>query len=102
VVFYTDGNNQTHGQLHQRPSSTACPEGGSAEILHEVRRANIAENLVSTYVALVDADDQARAGGSFLGHFIGVFFFPLVVVLFGLRVVGDDGKERGRRGKTQS
>lgn len=40
-------------------------EEGSAEILHEVRLG------FSTYVALVDADNQARTGGRFLGHFDG-------------------------------
>lgn len=40
-------------------------EEGSAEILHEVRLG------FSTYVALVDADNQARTGSCFLGHFDG-------------------------------
>lgn len=39
---------------------------GSAEILHEVRLG------FSTYVALVDADNQARTGSRFLGHFDGM------------------------------
>lgn len=39
--------------------------------------------LLSTYVALVGADNQARTGGSFLGHFVDG------LLVEGRRVVGD-------------
>jgi hypothetical protein len=57
---------------HPRSASRA---EGSAEILHEVRLG------FSTYVALVDADNQARPGSCFLGHVDGWLW-----------VVGDRGK----------
>lgn len=50
-------------------------EGSNAEILHEVRRGRFVRvgvcvhMVVSTYVALVGSDNQARTGGGFLCHF---------------------------------
>lgn len=62
---------------HPRPPR----EDGSAEILHEVRLG------FSTYVALVDADNQARTGSCFLGHVDGWLW-----------VVVDGGMVRSLRG----
>lgn len=57
---------------------------GSAEILHEVRLG------FSTYVALVDADNQARTGSRFLGHFDGMAVGWLSMGGMGEEVAGEE------------